>query len=233
MRPDERLPRKRTASSGSRVPPAVTSTRRPASLPLGSPPASDAPRCAPRSPSGSAIRPGPTRPSASSPSSGPTTIAPRSTSTREVRLRRRVLPHRRVHRGRQHERAAVGERGLGQEVVGEPVGEPRHRVRGQRRDDEQRRRRSGADTGRRAAPSARAPRTSRAATNSSAPARDDRRDVVPGADEQPDELTGLVGGDAARHADEDSRHGHSVPAAKRSDPVGCPPTQAGGRRTRR
>jgi hypothetical protein len=31
IRPDERLPRKRTASSGSRVPPALTSTWRPAS----------------------------------------------------------------------------------------------------------------------------------------------------------------------------------------------------------
>jgi len=35
---------------------------------------------------------------------------------------------------------------------------------------------------------------------------------VPGPDEQANELTGLVGRDAARHADEDSRHGHSVPA---------------------
>ena len=33
MRPDERLPTKRTLSSGSRVPPAVTRTRRPASDP--------------------------------------------------------------------------------------------------------------------------------------------------------------------------------------------------------
>src|SRR3954451_18618896 len=33
IRPDERLPRKRTASSGSRVPPAGASTRRPAPAP--------------------------------------------------------------------------------------------------------------------------------------------------------------------------------------------------------
>ncbi len=82
IRPEERFPRNRTASSGSRVPPAVTSTRRPASEPF---------RCVgvgararsttAATSSGSDIRPAPTSPSASSPKPGPTTVAPRSTSS--------------------------------------------------------------------------------------------------------------------------------------------------------
>ena len=46
-------------------------------------------------------------------------------------------PHARVHRGRDEHGPAVGERRLGEEVVGEPVRELRERVRGARRDDEQ------------------------------------------------------------------------------------------------
>ena len=79
MRPDERLPTNRTLSSGSRVPPAVTSTRLPASDPGAS-------SCSTRAAisSGSASRPTPHSPSASSPSSGPTSSTPRRTQ----RLRR-------------------------------------------------------------------------------------------------------------------------------------------------
>ena len=75
IRPDERLPTKRTLSSGSRVPPAVTSTRRPARQPGAS-------SCSTRAAisSGSAIRPTPHSPSAISPSSGPTSSTPRATS---------------------------------------------------------------------------------------------------------------------------------------------------------
>ena len=70
IRPDERLPRKRTLSSGSRVPPAVTSTRFPDSVPeTGASNSSMRAAIA----SGSAIRPSPTSPSASSPLSGPMT----------------------------------------------------------------------------------------------------------------------------------------------------------------
>ena len=104
----------------------------------------------------------------------------------------------------------MGKRGLGEEVVREPVGEARHRVRGQRRDHE----RVGVGqvrirVGGRLLPRKRPERPR--GDELLRPTRDDRRDVVPRADEEPDELTGLVGGDAARHADEDSRHGHSVP----------------------
>ena len=76
MRPDERLPTKRTESIGSRVPPALTSTRLPASGPAL--PSSVSTRAAMSS--GSAIRPTPHSPSAISPSSGPISSAPRATS---------------------------------------------------------------------------------------------------------------------------------------------------------
>ena len=125
MRPDERLPRNRTASSGSRVPPAVTSTRLPGEraaagrlvaeelldarrdlLRLGHPPRADEPlgelAVVRAHDHGAALD-----------------------EQREVRLRRRVLPHRRVHRRREQQRAAVRERRLGEQVVGEPVREPR------------------------------------------------------------------------------------------------------------
>ena len=93
MRPDERLPTKRTASTASRVPPAVTSTRLPASD-------GGASSCSTRAAisSGSAIRPTPHSPSAVSPSSGPTSSTPRREQRLGVRARRRVRPHARVHR---------------------------------------------------------------------------------------------------------------------------------------
>ena len=87
--------------------------------------------------SGSAMRPTPHSPSAVSPSSGPTSSTPRATQRLDVRARRRVRPHARVHRRRDEHRAAMGERRLGQQVVGEPVGELRERVRRAGRDDEQ------------------------------------------------------------------------------------------------
>ena len=42
-----------------------------------------------------------------------------------------------VHRRRDEHRPVVRERGLGEDVVREPVREPRERVRRQRRDDEE------------------------------------------------------------------------------------------------
>ncbi len=91
--------------------------------------------------------------------------------------------------------------------------QPRERVRGERRDDERirilqvrvricRRRparerpeRLGGDEPLRSA-------------------REHRRHVVTRADEQPDELARLVGGDPTRHADDDVRHVHIVQVTK-------------------
>ena len=112
--------------------------------------------------SGSAIRPAPTSPSASSPESGPISSQPRSTTQRRVRLRRRVLPHPHVHRGREQHRPAERERGLGQHRVREPVRELGERRGRERRDDEQVGLREVRIEVARASPGARAPRRSRA-----------------------------------------------------------------------
>ena len=66
--PDERLPMKRTGSSGSRVPPALTTTCRPSRSPARANRRSTASRIV----AGSARRPMPVRPEASSPTSGST-----------------------------------------------------------------------------------------------------------------------------------------------------------------
>ncbi len=79
--PEERLPTKRTGSIGSRVPPAVTSTRQPARAP---PPRAFS-RAAKIS-SGSTMRPGPLSPPARGPLAGPTIVTP--SASREARLRR-------------------------------------------------------------------------------------------------------------------------------------------------
>ncbi len=77
IRPEERLPTKRTGSIGSRVPPAVTSTRRPSS-PEGAR-VSTAASMAAKTSAGSASRPTPRSPSeASRPVPGSTTRAPRA-----------------------------------------------------------------------------------------------------------------------------------------------------------
>ena len=83
IRPDERLPTKRTASIGSRVPPAVTSTRRPTSS--GERRGRGRPASAPRSPRAArraragARRP-PRRPRPAGPLPGSSTATPRARS---------------------------------------------------------------------------------------------------------------------------------------------------------
>ena len=122
-----------------------------------------------------------------------------------VRARRRVLPHPRVHGGRDEDRAVVREHGLGEHVVGQPVGEPRHRVRRQRRDDEQ----IGALEMRiRIGGSRRArERVERLGGDEPlGPARRQRQHVMAGANEQADDLARLVGRDAAGDAKDDARH---------------------------
>ena len=197
---------------GSRVPPAVTTTC------LSS---SERDRCrsAParaKISSGSAIRPTPTSPSARSPLAGPTISTPRARSRLEVGLRRRVLPHPRVHRGRDEQRAVVREHRLGERVVGETVRQARHRVRRQRRDDEQ----VGAlkvriRIGRRGRAGERVERLG--GDESLGTARRQRQDVVPGTDEEPDDLARLVGGDAAGDPEDDARHRHSLPVTGRKE----------------
>jgi len=54
-----------------------------------------------------------------------------------VRLSRRVRPHARIHRRCDEHRPAVSQRSLSEHVIGQPVRQLGHRVRGQRRDQEQ------------------------------------------------------------------------------------------------
>ena len=138
MRPDERLPTKRTASSGSRVPPAETSDAPPAQrAPLRRAPASIRSTAAAIS-SGSAMRPAPTSPSASSPSAGPDELdAARAQASRRSARVAGCSHMRTFIAGATSTGPCVRESGLGEEVVGEPVRQPRERVRRQRRDDEQ------------------------------------------------------------------------------------------------
>ena len=212
MRPDERLPRNRTASSGSRVPPAVTSTCFPASEP---PPVGlrreGAARHARRSP--------PARPCA------PGRQAPRRARRRPGRRARRRA--RRGARGSpgspgaptspcsSRARARSGPRCASAVSVSRSSASPcasRAMVCAV----------SGATTSR-SAPArcgygslggslrASAQNVSRG-DEPLGPARRDRRHVVPGVYEQAQELARLVGGDATRYAEEDARHGHIVPA---------------------
>ena len=213
MRPEERLPTKRTASSGSRVPPAVTSTCLPreASRPwtVGQPEQLlDALEdlLGLRHPPHSELALGRLA------LVGADQLHPALAESRRVRLRGRMRPHARVHRGRDEHGPPMGERRLGEHVVREPVRELGHRVRGQRRDHEQvgaRQvrveiflRRPACERGERLT-----------ADEAVRPVRDDGNDVVPGLDEQARQLASLVGGDPAGDPEEHLGHGHILPTA--------------------
>ena len=134
IRPDERLPRKRTESSGSRVPPAVTRTRLPAS---------SSALLAPGLPESSGSAPGwpPARPSDRRPT------LPRPARPIQARRARRPVREASLRSPASPgvptcERSSPARRGMGPEgqgslrhdVVGEAVGEFRQRVRRKRRD---------------------------------------------------------------------------------------------------
>ena len=88
----------------------------------------------------------------------------------------------------------MGERRLGEDVVGDPVGELRERVRGARRDDEQvgvRQVRVEILGGRTARECQKRPLGDELLRTRS----DEGHDVVPGLDEQPRHLARLVRGD--------------------------------------
>ena len=92
-------------------------------------PAADPPRPR-RSRRASAIRPIPSRPLASRPATGPTKVTPRPRRVSTCPWGRGVLPHRRLHRRRDHERRPAGEGGGGHRIVGEAEGEPGDEVGG-------------------------------------------------------------------------------------------------------
>ena len=117
----------------SRVPPAVTTTLRPASVPAASP--AKARRTAAMSASGLAMRPAPSSPQARSPTPVGSTSTPAPGERLQVGLRGLVLVHRPVGRGRDDHRPAKREVDGREQVVGEAGGELGHGVGRGRRDD--------------------------------------------------------------------------------------------------
>ena len=100
--------------------------------------------------------------------------------------------------GATSERPVVRERGLGDDVVGEAVREPRERVRRERRDDVAGRRAPGAGTGRSPPRGERPERLG--GDEPLGAAGHEGSHLVSRADEQPDELARLVGGDPSGNA---------------------------------
>ena len=206
----------RTASMGSRVPPAVTSTRTPARSSSG--PSTlgrgghDRRRDRRGGPRRRRHRRGARR--------GVDHVHAPSAQRGEVVLHRRVLPHLGVHRGRDEHRRPGGEQRGGEQVVGDAGGVlaraasrwpgdhdtrsadwPSTRVR-----DRLRRRRRSSEV--RAAGSDASAENVSAPTNCSASCGEHGRTCAPGVDEPAADLDGLVGGDAAAHAEHDATASH-------------------------
>jgi hypothetical protein len=171
--------------------------------------------------SSSARRPTPLRPDASAFARIDEPRAARD-ERGHVGLRGRVPPHVALHRGRQHQRGLGGERGRGDDVVGEAVREPRDRVRRRGRDDERVdavRELDVLDLARAALGAPRAPqvgvhravreRLERERRDEAGRGRGERHlDLVAALGEAPDELERLVRRDAPGDAEQDL-HGAS------------------------
>ena len=118
-------------SSGSRVPPAVTSTRRPAS---GPPPRASSASIAATISSGSAMRPRPLSPSASAPAAGPMKWTPRSRRRCALACVAGCSHMRTFIAGATSSGAGVESALCGHDVVGEAPRQLRERVGRARRD---------------------------------------------------------------------------------------------------
>ena len=119
------------------MPPAETTTWRPARSSVrrrrGRAPRGRASKIS----AGSGSRPLPVSLPVSRPSAGSMTSAPRCAQGGDVGLGGGVLPHLGVHRGREHDRAAGGQQGVGEQVVGQPVRGLGQQVGGRRGDHHQ------------------------------------------------------------------------------------------------
>ena len=127
-----------------------------------------------------------------------------------VRARRRVRPHPRVHRRGDEDGPTVGQRRLRQDVVRQAVRELRQRVRGARRHEQQ----VGPGEMEVDVVAGRPPREGAEGLGRDealGPGREQRDDVVARLDEEPRDLAGLVGGDAARDAQQHACHGRIMP----------------------
>ena len=136
---------------------------------------------------------------------------------RDVGPRSRVFPHLRVHRGREQHRTSRGEQGRGEQVVGAAVRGPRQQVGRRRRDHDQvgllaqlhvrHRRDVGEDPG---VHGLAGERLERGGADELQRRRGGQHPHgVPGLGEPPQQLAGLVGGDAARHPEQYPGGGHA------------------------
>ena len=133
-----RLPRNRTGSSGSRVPPARHHDVRPARSAAAPPRPQDA--CTARRQIARGLgQPALAGVGAGEPPAGglehDARRAPAACAT--LACGGGVLPHLGVHRRGEHDRAAGGEQDVGEQVVGQAVGGPGQQVGGGRRDDDE------------------------------------------------------------------------------------------------
>ena len=132
------MPRKRTGSSGSRVPPAETTTRRPARSGSSARGAAGEHAAGDLGDLGGLGQPARAGVGAGEPADGGLEHDHAAAAQRrDVVLRGRVLPHLGVHRRREHDRAARGEQDVGEQVVGEAVRGPGQQVGGGRGDEDE------------------------------------------------------------------------------------------------
>ena len=136
--PEERLPRKRTGSRARGCRRRETTTCRPARSGGGAAaPRASTPRATAKISAGSGSRPVPVSAPVSRPTAGSRTTRAAAAQRGDVGQGGRVLPHLGVHRRREHHRAAGGEQGVGEQVVGQAVRGPGQQVGGGRGDDDQ------------------------------------------------------------------------------------------------
>ena len=117
------------------MPPADTTTRRPARSRGSASGRSSSSRASSAISAGSGSRPGPVSRPVSRPEAGSMTTDAAVAQQRHVVPRGRVLPHLGVHRGREQHRAAGREQRGGQQVVGAAVRGAGQQVRRRRGDD--------------------------------------------------------------------------------------------------
>ena len=186
---------------GSRVPPAETTTRLPASGPVW--PRSSWQRA--KSSSGSTMRPGPCSPSASSPSAGPSSSTPRSASAAAFAWVAGCSHMRTFMAGAARTGPRKASPSCGEDVVGEPVRQLGERVRRERRDDEQVR----VDEVRVEVPRRLAAGERLEGVRGHEPLGircQDRSHIVAGPYEESAKLARLVGGDPTRDSEKNSSH---------------------------
>ena len=201
------------------MPPAETTTRRPARSRGSASGRSSSSRASSAISAGSGSRPGPVSRPVSRPEAGSMTTDAAVAQQRHVVPRGRVLPHLGVHRGREQHRAAGREQRGGQQVVGAAVRGAGQQVRRRRGDDHEvrllaqldvrDRRDVGEHPGVHGLPGQRLERGG--ADEPQRRRRGQHADRVPGLGQPPEQLARLVGGDPAGHPEQDPGRGVRVP----------------------